>query len=441
MQRWILRVTGFAVDLFYRREFLGQPVPTSGPVLLVGNHPNGLVDPVLLAKTTSRPLRFLGKAPLFEMPVIGWLMRGLGALPVYRAKDGADTAKNTATFEAVWNALAAGDVVCLFPEGVSHSAPELQQLKTGAARMALGAEARADFRLGVRIVPVGLTYRANRRFRSSVAVWVGEAIEARAFRAAHGADEREATRLLTERIADGLRDVTLNLSSWEDLPLLDLAERLWQPAPGRELPRLRAFAGAVRQLRDRASPELDELGGRIATFHARLEHLGLTLENLDVEYRRKAVLRFVLRTAFRFLIGLPLALAGILLWFVPYRLVALATRFAKPSPDTFATVAILSSLLFFPPVWIGTAWALGSFFGWSIGLAAFASAPWLGIFALDFLEWRREVFDDVRTFFLLTRRTELRRHLRAQRDRLAASIERMARAQKPTDSENDSKTS
>src|SRR5688572_11189479 len=176
-----------AVRVYYRVQHLGEGVPASGPLLLVANHPNGLVDPVLLAGATHRSLRFLGKAPLFEMPGLGLVMRWLHALPVHRSQEGG-TADNTRTFEAVFAALAQGEVVGLFPEGKSHDEPELLELKTGAARMALGAEARAGWTLGVRIVPVGLVYRAKPSFRSRVAVWTGRPLSVADLRALHEQD-------------------------------------------------------------------------------------------------------------------------------------------------------------------------------------------------------------------------------------------------------------
>ena len=65
---------------------------------------------------SPRPVRFLGKAPLFKMPIIGWLMRALQCLPVYRAQDGADTQGNEATFSAVSAALK-GEKLSVFSRG------------------------------------------------------------------------------------------------------------------------------------------------------------------------------------------------------------------------------------------------------------------------------------------------------------------------------------
>ncbi len=422
MQRWILRACGFAVDVFYRRRTLGAEVPDRGPVLLVGNHPNGLVDPVLLAGATRRPVRFLGKAPLFEMPGVGQILRGLRALPVYRSVDGDDTGRNEATFEAVYGALAAGDVVCLFPEGVSHSEPGLKSLKTGAARMALGAERRAGFALGVRVVPVGLVYRARRRFRSEVAVWIGAAIGARDLAQAYAADERGAVRALTERISAGLMEVTLGLDRWEDLPLLELAERI-DAADGERLERLRAFAEGVRELRRRAPARVDDLARRIAAFRELLRRLDLEVEDLDLVYRPRTILAFVARGLVLLLLALPLGLLGIVLWFPPYRFVPWLVARLAPAREIHATTQILAGAVFFPLWALGLALATGIWLGWPYGLALALAAPGLGLAALGFLEWHRERRRDVATFLRLGLRRRLKAHLQRERDGLAAEIE------------------
>jgi len=424
MERWILRAADFAVDLFYRRRVLGSEVPAAGPLVLVGNHPNGLVDPILVAGATHRPVRFLGKAPLFDLPGLGQVMRGLDVLPVWRSVDRADTSRNEGTFEAVYEALAAGDVICLFPEGVSHSDPGLKRLKTGAARMALGAEARRGFELEVRVVPVGLVYRANRRFRSEVAVWVGAPIDVDDLAAAYAADEREAVRVLTDRIAAGLAEVTLGLDRWEDLPLVEMAERIWRREGGGErLERTKAFVAGVHALRRIDPGRVDELGRRIAAFRERLQRLGVDVRDLDTVYRPAKTLRFVVRNLLVLLVALPLGILGTVLWVLPYRAVAWLVARLHPSRDQFATYAILGGIVLFPSWVLALALAAGAWLSWSVGLALALAAPPLGLAALGYLEWRRDTLEDVAAFFRLGLRHRLRALLVAQRDALAADIE------------------
>ena len=426
VQRLLLALARNAVRLYYRVSRLGGSVPASGPVILVANHPNGLVDPVLVAGVSARVVRFLGKAPLFDMPLLGAVLRGLRALPVYRAQDGADTRANERTFAAVFAALARGEVVCLFPEGKSHDEPALQALKTGAARMALGAEARSAWNLGVRIVPVGLVYRAKPSFRSRVAVWSGDALDVRDLAALYARDERAAVQELTERIAGGLRAVTLNLERWEDLPLLELAERILFSERAGRLERTQAFARALRTLRAREPARVDELGARISAFGTRLERLGLTAhdlpERLLLPYRAGAVARFVLCNVLLLFVGLPLAALGTLIWFLPHRLAgALPKRFA--TPDVLATARILAGAVFFP-LWLSLlALGVGLRFGPDQAAVLALAAPLLGLAALSFRDWRSEVASEVRAFLCLASRSRLRELLATERVELAAELE------------------
>jgi len=426
VQRLLLGLARWAVQRYYRVEHLGGGVPARGPVVLVGNHPNGLVDPVLVASATTRPVRFLGKAPLFEMPVLGQVMRGLAALPVYRSQDGADTAGNAATFEAVFAALERAELVCLFPEGKSHDEPALQKLKTGAARMALGAEARRAFALGVAVVPVGLVYHAKPRFRSRVCVWTGPALPVRELAELHARDERAAVVDLTERIAAALRAVTLDLERWEDQPLLELAERILFSAEEGRLTRLQAFATALHALRAREPERVHALAARIADFGERLRRLALAPEDvpgLAQPYRAAAVLRFALRALVVLLLGLPLALGGALLWFLPHRFVGWLGRRAARGADTVATVRILAAFVFFPPWWlllVAGAWrAWGPAWAGLVGVAA----PLLGVVALAYRDWREETWGEVKTFLRLASRRRLRELLAAEREALARELE------------------
>jgi len=130
--------------IFFRRiEISGsEHVPSAGPVLFVLNHPNGLIDPGFLLCLAPRRVSFLAKAPLFRMPVVGWLCRTFQAIPVHRRQDaGSDPAQNRETFEAARRVLAGGGAIAIFPEGTSHNDPQLRPFKTGAARIALGAAA------------------------------------------------------------------------------------------------------------------------------------------------------------------------------------------------------------------------------------------------------------------------------------------------------------
>jgi glycerol-3-phosphate O-acyltransferase / dihydroxyacetone phosphate acyltransferase len=154
-----------AMRTYFRLSVTGEPVPAEGPLLLVANHPNSLLDPALVSTAARRPVRFLAKAPLFSVPVIGWLVRGAGSIPVFRRQDEpALMTQNADAFRAAYDALVSGSAIGIFPEGVSHDEPSITPLRTGAARIALESATRLGGAFP--IVPVGLIFREKETFRS-----------------------------------------------------------------------------------------------------------------------------------------------------------------------------------------------------------------------------------------------------------------------------------
>jgi len=199
--------------IFFRRtEVSGaERVPRAGPVIFVLNHPNGLIDPTFLLCLAPRRVSFLAKAPLFHMPIIGAIARAFEAIPVHRRQDtGADLQKNAETFDAARAVLVHGGTIAVFPEGTSHSDPKLRPLKTGTARIALGAAAALPPNLRLEIVPVGLYYRAKQTFRSVALLHFGTPFSVERIALAAGAEPpAEPVLAVTARLEAALRTVTL----------------------------------------------------------------------------------------------------------------------------------------------------------------------------------------------------------------------------------------
>ena len=108
LPRLITTLVGWAVAIFYDVERTG-PALVDGPVLGAANHPNALVDPLVIFHTAGRATRPLAKAPLFEQALVGTVLKGLGGLPVYRKQDDPGLMHmNDRTFDAAIAALAGG---------------------------------------------------------------------------------------------------------------------------------------------------------------------------------------------------------------------------------------------------------------------------------------------------------------------------------------------
>ncbi len=427
--RFFRLVMSVLLRQFFRLEAPVDPtgaLTLDGPVIYVGNHPNGLIDPGLLFILSRRHVTFLAKAPLFRLPVLGWILKGLDALPVFRRQDGADTAKNDATLQASVDALTAGRAITLFPEGKSHSEPQLAELKTGCARIALEAAALGAT---VRVVPVGITYSEKNRFKSAVHVEVGAPLLVHSFLTADGARDTDAVRRLTDAIADALRRLTLNLDAWEDLPLVHTAEALYalkQKAAAGDVERQRAFAQGLSLLRAEQPERFDALKAEVVSFRQRLDLVRVSPEELTFEYRPATVAAFVLRNLL-WLLGLPVFLLGMVAFVVPYWVPVALVVATRPEHDVESTVKVLTLMLLAPFWWALltglAAWQLGA--GW--GLLTFALVPALALFTRWYLERRARALRDARVFLLFFSRARLKARLLEEGEGLATAIDAVAR--------------
>lgn len=432
--QWIARV---AVRTFYRRiEVRGLAhLPSDGPVVVVANHGNSLVDPMLVFACLGRRSLFLAKSTLWEHP-FGRIVVGLGpAIPVYRRSDaGVDPAQNERTFETCHRALAEGLAIALFPEGLSHLEPALQPLKTGAARIVLEAERRFG-PLPTTIVPVGLNFESRDRFRSSALVEVGPPIDPGPAYARYASEPREAVRALTDEIDEGLRAVTLNFATWRDAELLARAAELYT-APAPDVPRRPGLAAtfstrkellsSYRRLRERHPAELASLAGAVDDYDRLLTAAGVSDTQVASSYPKASILRFLLHSSTVILLWLPLAVAGYLLNFLPYQVPKAVVRILRRPIVEHATYKLLSSVVVFPLVWLAQAVLLGYRFGWPWGAASFFLAPLGGYAALRFRESTRRLVEEARAYLVLATRRRVHHELLARRADILEQMQRLA---------------
>jgi 1-acyl-sn-glycerol-3-phosphate acyltransferase len=400
VRKVITLVLRFALRVFFRRiEVAGlERVPREGACLFVLNHPNGLVDPAFLLCYAPRPVSFLAKSPLFKTPVLGYFVRAMDAIPVYRKQDeGEDTSRNRDTFERSHALLRRGGTIAICPEGVSHNEPSLRPLKSGAARIALGAASTHGGALDLKIVPAGLYYTAKTAFRSSALLYFGEPVSVEPVAlAADGEPTREAVRALSDRIAEALREATLNAEHAEALSTIARAERIFssedEDAPSslaRELRLRRRFLEAYAFHRAQSPERLAALEARIRRYEEELRQAGFDdprdLSTSALSKNTRA--RHLLARAFVFLLLAPLAVAGALTHYPAYRLAGLlATKFSNEYDDVLSTIKIIAATLLFPLTWLVLSVFAYLFGGWWWAVAVLCVAPLAGYVALRFSE-------------------------------------------------------
>lgn len=455
LQTLLLPVARTALRWYYRDVAVAnaERIPRDGPIFVAVNHPNALIDALVVGSVLPRRVRFLAKATLFANPVAGAFLSRAGVIPLRRASDEQphasmaadapatpDPSRNAAAFGAVADALARGAAVVIFPEGRSHDDPHLAPLRTGLARMSLMARDERTVR-GIRIVPIGILFERKEEPRTRVLVQVGEPIDVDEV-ASHG----NAVQALTERVAQRLASVTLNFETAEDAARISRAADTLAAlvAPLGTVDEtglsLRDTLGIIRRtdrvnraLRERNDPALLERAARaehrLDAFRAQLADAGVHAEDLGIDVGATAGSRFVVRETARALVQYPLSLWGRVTHFLPIRVTrALALRSVdsrdQPAMRTMviglALVLITYALEIALVAWLAGAWWAVAF---AVTLVPSASSDFRYGDRMKRLRVR------ARTYLRFRRDPALRNRLLAEADELrreAGAIEQLA---------------
>jgi glycerol-3-phosphate O-acyltransferase/dihydroxyacetone phosphate acyltransferase len=433
----VLRALGrLALRWFYRDVEVVDigHLPSSGPVLLASNHPNALVDALVIACTLERPVTLTAKATLMDHPVTRALMHAVRVVPLRRASDERaraakhpdpatpDLSRNARAFDAVLDVLERGGVVLLFPEGKSHSEPELAPLKTGLARIALMA--RDDRRLDrLPIVPIGLTFERKSDPRSRVLMYVGTPIIV-------GPDvpnDGAGVASFTDRIDLGLRRVTLNFQTEDEArrvlaissvlaEVLDDFRPLHAPdAPFAEHVRLAQRVDVIASRLPRASRALvervDHFVARLTAFEDRARAHAISANDVQMNVGVGSGAWFVVRELGIALVAGPLALWGRVNHWVPLRLArAMALRTSR-TPDEPAMRTIVAGLVLVLAFYVVQISAVVVVVDWLVGLLYAASLPVSASWDLRYADRRRRAVARIRTYLRLRRDPALREQL------------------------------
>lgn len=415
LRRFVVPFLRLIANIFFRRiESVGWDNVPSAPVIFAVNHPNGLIDPLFLLCFTPRPIAFLAKAPILRMPLIGWIARGLDTIPVYRTQDNYSTAKNKEMFAAARALLMRGGAIAIFPEGTTHSEPRLKELKTGAARIALGCG--ADECPDIFIVPAAIFYTAKQSFRSNALVYYGDPIKVAPVSVDDaGEPPREAVDVLTSRIEQAMAELTLQADTREALDLIGRAERvmsLGRAALPEQLDLRKRFIAGYARLREHDPARLEHLQSRFERFEAELGSARLEPETLSAPTLRGSV-----RTLSTLLVALPLAVAGAIIHYPIYRLIGFVVRRFTHEEELVATVKAIAGMVFYPLMYVALALVAWFRFGFLYGAVVLLALPLLGYVALRFFEQLDEVIGRTRSLtWRIARRSAFERLLRTRRE-------------------------
>ncbi len=432
-----------ALGFYFSRieRFHQERVPATGPVLFTSNHPNSVTDAFVIGASVPRKVNFVATVQLFRFAPLRWLLTRCGVIPINRVKDDPRAMRTVLdTFEACFRVLERGEAIGIFPEGITHDDPQLKTVKTGAARMALELEHRHAGKLGLRLVPVGLTFSAKERYRSDVLVNFGQPIAVADWLAGYPENRHEAIRRLTAEIERRIESLILHLDRLERARLVQAVKRLYldhlrvanrvvhEPVSPRagELLLTQAIARAVDYTYEHHPDRAAAFARKLDHFERWLKRLNLSDEELAHFSGRMQLLWQSLTWTLLGLVLLPVAVYGWLHRLLPILVIRWAIkRFAQLDTDRthVSTTAILAGVVSFGLCYGAYLAIFHALFGWPASLWYALSLPIASLVAHYYLRGLRRFAASARCAWVRLRAPISARHLLALRNELIAEID------------------
>jgi len=416
-------------------------VPRRGPVLLCINHPNNLIDSLLVGAVVDRKVHYLATAALFRNPLVGRFLRACGAIPVYRRQDDPDKMdRNAGAFEACVVTLGGGGLVGIYPEGTTHAESRVQRIKTGAARIALAYEAqRSQGGPGepLTAIPVGLTFDARKSFGGRVRVSFGEAIPLRPFLDLYGEDQVKAVDELTTAIQWGMEKQVMHVDRLDRAALVREIEGLYRDQLVRDLyaerglspghidtVRLsRSIADAAAWFEAHEPQRLEDLRHHIERYRATLAAYAIKDQAVRERLGRRPA-RQRLRRGGRAAVGFPVFVYGLITSGLPYVVPRWIARRVATKETNYATTRLLASIVVFPLFWGAETWIVWRLAGFAWALVFFFSLPVSSMIAYHYLRGIGRLKAQMRFGLLALTRHQTATRLLAERRQLVTFLDR-----------------
>ncbi|MAZ37994.1 MAG: hypothetical protein CL842_11135 [Crocinitomicaceae bacterium] len=405
--------------------------PKNTPVIFAANHPSAFMDPILLGAFIKRPLYFLARGDIFSNKFARSVFNLMHMIPVYKAEDSpGQMHKNASTVEKCYDHLGENKTILIFPEGVSKTERRLREIKTGTARIALGAEEKHDFKLGLTIIPVGLNYSNPHLFKSDVLVNFGKPIIVSDYKDSFTKDAREAVVQLTVRIKSDLEAQMIVIENEELEKTIENIETLYRSAlrqdnseeakGSQDFKLSQDIVKAVEHFAQHEPAILIKFQRDIKAYLDDLEQSQLS----DKQIRSASIKLDVIRKFAYFLIGFPFFLFGLITNFIPFKLTGIITRAAKAREDFVGAVTLAVGLFVFLIIYGLETWAIASYTNNIVGLFFLISLYPAGLFTINYFVSFYKLQITFKYLSVFVRKSDLITRLKTDRQALIDELEK-----------------
>jgi 1-acyl-sn-glycerol-3-phosphate acyltransferase len=198
---------------FKRFYWIGKEnVPTNGPIIIASNHPSAFLDGFVGTVFLKRPIHYITRGDVFKKSWAEKLLRFFRLIPIYRREEGKENMhKNDDTFRACFNLFENGGGIIIFSEGICTEEKRLRPLRKGTARLALEAEAKNNWQLGLKIIPTGINYTNPGQYGSEVFLVHDKAFDVLKYRESYELNPARAINELTAELQERLKPLVITI--------------------------------------------------------------------------------------------------------------------------------------------------------------------------------------------------------------------------------------
>jgi glycerol-3-phosphate O-acyltransferase / dihydroxyacetone phosphate acyltransferase len=301
---WISYWVYFRRIVFINKE----KFKSQGPLLVLSNHPNTLMDPLMAVYRLHVRLALLANYSLFKNPITNWLLSTLYCIPIQRVKDvEGQPPRNDEAFKMCDIHLTSGGSIYIAAEGSSYIERHIREFKTGAARIAFSAENKNNFKLDLKVLLIGITYTDPLKFRGDAVVQLGELIDIDTWRDAYENNPRRAIQDLTQHLEDETKKLVIHCRDMDEDAFLKQVETILQSEKPLDTEgayhRGKALLKALNAWEGRDLEGFSNFKKEIENYCSKLNMLKINDLNIE-KFNPLSILTFIL--------GLPIFIYGLL---------------------------------------------------------------------------------------------------------------------------------
>ncbi len=278
--------------IYYKKIVISNAeyVPRDGHLIFTPNHQNALMDPLAIILALKTQPVFVARSDIFKKPLIAKFLILIKILPIYRIRDGfSSLKKNNEVFTKTIDVIENKNGLCVLPEGNHEGHRRLRPFKKGFARIAFQTEEANDFKMDIKIVPVGLDYSSYEKCRSVLHINFGKPLPVSDFYEIYKKNNVKGINALKDELSKHLKPLMVNIESEEFYSLYDELREIYKTQmckrlsfPNSEQPyKLKADQALIRILEKYEKDhmgKMTEFQEAVLKYKSRIEKLNLSYE-------------------------------------------------------------------------------------------------------------------------------------------------------------------